>query len=208
MTEYRIKSTGELVNEKGLKQAFPETAICFTDLGSMADLVIATPIPVPTSELRVVLRDGVALDAQGNWAEAWKEMDRYTDIPGGFTQEEQETSYLTTLNQQKVDMKLEELAALRFEKETGGLLFGGTTIRTDRETQAVITGAYVKAKEDANRSVLFKGESGWVEIDSPTMIQLGTAIDAHVQACFRREGELAVLVNIDPETDITTGWPV
>ena len=37
--------------------------------------------------------------------------------------------------------KLADIAAARYAQETGGLALNGMTIRTDRESQALITGA-------------------------------------------------------------------
>lgn len=104
--------------------------------------------------------------------------------------------------------KLDQLAALRYEKETAGIEVNGSRIRTDRETQSILDSAQRKAESNPDLVVDWKGENGWVELTSPQIIAIGSAVFDHVQACFKRERELSELLDIDIETDITTGWPV
>lgn len=104
--------------------------------------------------------------------------------------------------------KLAELAQLRFEKETGGVTVNGTVIRTDRESQAVISGAYNAMQIDPTRVIDFKGVNGWVKLDSAAVTVVSEAVADHVQACFTRERELVLALGDDINTDITTGWPI
>ena len=108
-----------------------------------------------------------------------------------------------------VDEKLDELAAFRYRKETGGItLPDGTEINTDDRSQFKIARAYDKSKADATYTTKWKANNGWVEIDAATIITIGDAVFDYVDACFTREAELAALIESDPDTDITTGWPV
>ena len=75
-------------------------------------VVIPTPKPTPTTELKQVLRDGVAIDALGNTVMAWKEVDMfndYTDDDGILvTKLEQEQVYLAKLAEDAIKAKILE----------------------------------------------------------------------------------------------------
>lgn len=109
--------------------------------------------------------------------------------------------------------KLAALAAHRYEKETAGITVGGTNIRTDRESQAMISGA--KLYSDLNPTALidWKGTTGWVQIDQATLLAIGQAIGAHIQACFsaeRAHTEAIITLTTAAEIDaydFAVGWP-
>jgi hypothetical protein len=75
-------------------------------------VVMPTPKPTPTTELKQVLRDGVAIDALGNTVMAWKEVDMfndYTDDDGILvTKLEQEQVYLAKLAEDAIKAKILE----------------------------------------------------------------------------------------------------
>ena len=82
-------------------------------------------------------------------------------------------------------IKLAELANARWEAEVGGIVLpGGVEIKTDRESQALITGASLKALQDPEYTCNWKGANGWVVLDAMTILYIGEAVRAHVQACF------------------------
>ncbi|MGA1856912.1 DUF4376 domain-containing protein [Azospirillum sp. 11R-A] len=108
--------------------------------------------------------------------------------------------------------------AKRYEVETGGILVAGTTIRTDRESQGMITGAYGLARDMLTGSVPtapidFKGAGGWAEISPSVMVDIGRAVGLHVQACFRAERQLHKAIDAAQDVtavlavDIAEGWP-
>lgn len=104
-----------------------------------------------------------------------------------------------------VDLKA--LAAdKRFRVETAGAVFNGGTIDTSRESQAMITSAvvYLTNNPDAG-SVKFKAVSGWITLNRATMLAIGIAIGARVQALFAVEE--AVDADIDANT-VTTAEQV
>lgn len=105
------------------------------------------------------------------------------------------------------NIKREQLAALRYEKEIAGIEINGTVIRTDRETQSVLDSAHRRAKEDLDLLVDWKGANGWVKLTAAQIIAIGDAVFAYVQACFKHERELSDLIESDIDTDITIGWP-
>ncbi len=103
--------------------------------------------------------------------------------------------------------KLAELAALRYEKETAGITIPGSVIRTDRQSQALLTGAWTAAQMNPDISIDWKGENGWTTLNKAQITAIAGAVITHVQACFTREKVLAALITTDVNTDITTGWP-
>jgi hypothetical protein len=87
-----------------------------------------------------------------------------------------------------------EIAAARWEAETAGIDVNGFTVRTDRESQALITGAALKAMQDSEYSCRWKGVSGFIELTAPQILAIADAVRAHVQSCFDREAELLPLI--------------
>jgi hypothetical protein len=93
------------------------------------------------------------------------------------------------------DSKKAEIAAARWEAETAGIDVNGFTVRTDRESQALITGAALKAMQDSEYSCRWKGVSGFIELTAPQILAIADAVRAHVQSCFDREAELCGLID-------------
>ncbi len=89
------------------------------------------------------------------------------------------------------ERKAQELAEARWRAETGGV----DGIRTDRESQALITGAALKAMQDETYSCKWKTEGGFTELTAPQILAIADAVRTHVQACFDREAELLALVD-------------
>lgn len=117
--------------------------------------------------------------------------------------------------EQQVDRKLNQLSARRYQAETGGILFAGIPIRTDRETSAILTAARVLAVEDPNFTVPnWKAANGvFVPLDATTIIAVADAVRQHVQSTFDHEALLSaqILAAEDEEAleavDIEAGWP-
>lgn len=100
----------------------------------------------------------------------------------------------------------------RFAVETGGITVAGATIQTDRDSQAMITGAYAYAQADPSASINFKADSGWVTLTAAQMTAIGLAVGAHVQACFSAEAAIdadiaAGTVTTTAQIDTDTRWP-
>lgn len=92
--------------------------------------------------------------------------------------------------------KLQHLADRRWEIETGGIVVGELSVDSGRDTQDRVD-QIVKAYDDGDISgtVLFKLAPGiHVEIDVETLRAIKRAGAQHIQACFRREGELAAAI--------------
>lgn len=88
------------------------------------------------------------------------------------------------------ERKRSEIAAARFVAETAGI----NGIRTDRESQSLITGAALKAMQDSEYSCRWKGVDGFIELTAPQILAIADAVRAHVQSCFDREAELLPLI--------------
>jgi len=109
--------------------------------------------------------------------------------------------------------KLAALAAYRYERETAGITIGGATIRTDRESQAMVSGATIFSDANPVALIDWKGATGWVQIDRATLLAIGQAVGSYVQACFSLErvhaeaiGALETVAEIEAY-DFTAGWP-
>ena len=87
--------------------------------------------------------------------------------------------------------KKAELAEARWQAEVSEV----NGIRTDRESQALITGAALKAMQDSEYTCRWKTETGFVELTAAQILAIADAVRAHVQSCFDREAELLVLVD-------------
>lgn len=112
------------------------------------------------------------------------------------------------------EQKLAQLADRRWEAETGGIVLGGVPIKTDRESTAKITAAYVQASANPSFTVRWKVDTGvFVTLDAATIIAIGDAVTAHVQACFDNEDVLTTAIRAAEDLvaldaiDIEAGWP-
>ncbi len=92
------------------------------------------------------------------------------------------------------ESKLKELAADRYREETGGITVGSAIISTDRDSQAMMTGALLSLKSGLVASVNWKGENEWVSLTLAELEPIAQAVSMHVQACFTKEGQLAAQV--------------
>lgn len=110
--------------------------------------------------------------------------------------------------------KLAALAERRWQAETGGTTVAGTPIKTDAQSTGKITAAYVQATANPSFTARWKVDTGiFVTLDAATIMAIGDAVTAHVQACFDREDTLttAILAAEDISAlaaiDIGAGWP-
>jgi len=161
-----------------------------TDIGYFTIEPVAAPIHNPGE--RVTAGDPEEY-APGQWRETWI----VTAIP------------LAELRQ----TKLAELAALRYQHETAGITLSGMTIETDRQSQALITGAWSFAQLNPAVLIDWKGTNGWVQIDAATISAIANAVATYVQACFSNERVLstaiaaATTIEALNAIDLTAGWP-
>lgn len=87
MSEYRIRSTGEVKTQGQIRSMHPNVSLPKVWNANVNDTlgidpVLASPKPEPSGDYKVVVRNGVEQDANGNWVHAWTEQDmfqEYTD---------------------------------------------------------------------------------------------------------------------------------
>lgn len=107
----------------------------------------------------------------------------------------------------------DELAALRYAKEVGGITLGGQSVATDRQTVAQLTSAWSLAQQNPSVTIEWKRENGWFTHTAATLAATLGAVGAHVEACFANEKAhwLAIEALTDVAAidayDISTGWP-
>ena len=119
-----------------------------------------------------------------------------------------------TLNQLKEEA-LQNLAERRWIAEEAGTSVNGMSILTDRETQAKLTAAYVKASQNSSYIIeSWKFAPGvFITLTSSMIILIADAVEAHVQACFHNEAVLSnqiVSATTKEElyqVDLNAGWP-
>lgn len=89
-----------------------------------------------------------------------------------------------------------EIAAARYDAETGGCTIDGMSIATDRGSQALLTAAVVMARLDPEFKTQWKCADGrFKQLDAFQLRSIGDAVIAHVERCFAREGELCELID-------------
>ena len=105
--EFRVRSSGELKSQGEIRKLNPNVSLpkvwnsnVYDTLG--IDPVFETPKPNTTGDYKVVVRDGVEQDANGNWVQAWVERDMFTDTTDDdgvtTTKAEHETAYQAGLD--------------------------------------------------------------------------------------------------------------
>jgi hypothetical protein len=92
------------------------------------------------------------------------------------------------------EAKKAEIAQARYNAEIAGITINGVSIKTDRESQGLITGAALKAMQDNTYTCRWKGIDGFVELTAPQIIAIADAVRQHVQSCFDHEAELLPLI--------------
>lgn len=103
----------------------------------------------------------------------------------------------------------QQIADRRWQAEVAGITVNGMAVATDRDSQALITGATVQAMLDPNYSLRWKTVAGFVDLTAEQIIGVATAARAHVQACFNREAELLDALEAGTFTPemLDQGWP-
>jgi hypothetical protein len=90
MSEYRIRSTGEVKSQGQIRSdnsnvSLPKVWNDNVNETLGIDPVLISPAPAPSADFKIVVRNGVEQDANGNWVQAWTEREmfaEYTDNDG------------------------------------------------------------------------------------------------------------------------------
>lgn len=142
-----------------------------------------------------------------DWADLAKAKKDAKDAEEAAEKAAQEASDLAHYN--SAEGQKERIAAKRFEKETAGITVSNMQIATDRESQALITGAVTAFQLDPNTSITWKLGNGRATVNQAQMEAIATAVRVHVQTCFDREFALIDAVDAGTFTDamLEQGWP-
>ena len=117
--EFRVRSSGEVKNQGEIRKLNPNVSLpkvwgenVYEALG--IDPVFEVPKPEPSGTYKVVLRNGVNLDARGNWVQSWAERDMFEDSTEDgvtTTKAEHEAAYQARLD-------ADAATSVRAERET------------------------------------------------------------------------------------------
>lgn len=109
---------------------------------------------------------------------------------------------------------LAEVAAKRWQVETGGVVVAGRHIATDRESQAQLTSVYTSLKGELIANTPWKSSDGSFTLVTLAEIEpVVNAVAEHVRACFAAEhahSEAISAMMTQDELDaysIEEGWP-
>ena len=167
MSEYRNRTTGAVKTQGEIRRSMPNTSlprVWTADICEFLgiDPVLAAPAPAASGEYKVVSRNGVVQDANGNWVEAYVERDMFADYVDEdgvtVTKASQEAAYTATKN-------AEAATAARATRD--GLIAscdwmaikafeGGTTVSTEWAT-------YRQALRDVSAQAGFPNDITWPE---------------------------------------------
>ena len=119
MSEYRIRSTGEVKSQGQIRKDNPNVSLprVWNDnvnetLG--IDPVLASPKPEPSGDYKSVVRNGVVQDANGNWVYAWTERDMFTEYSEDVTDDQGVTTTNVVTVQDQIDAyEAQQLATKR-----------------------------------------------------------------------------------------------
>jgi hypothetical protein len=92
------------------------------------------------------------------------------------------------------ESKFQEIAQSRYTAEISGITVDNIKIKTDRESQALITGAALQALQDPTYTCNWKTENGFVTLTAEQIQAVAVAVRQHVQSCFDHEAELVPLI--------------
>ena len=105
MSEYRNRTSGAVKTQGEIRRSMPNTSlprVWTADICEFLgiDPVLAAPAPAASGEYKVVSRNGVTQDANGNWVEAYVERDMFADYVDEdgvtVTKASQEEAYTAT----------------------------------------------------------------------------------------------------------------
>jgi len=123
MSEYRIRSTGEVKTQGQIRSMHPNVSLpkvwnanVNETLG--IDPVLASPKPDPSADYKSVVRNGVEQDANGNWVYAWTERDMFTE----YTEEVTDDQGVTTTNVVTVQDQIDAYEAAALAQKREGLV--------------------------------------------------------------------------------------
>lgn len=147
--------------------------------------------PRPTAKRYEMVRElAPQKNANGDYAKQYEVVplpfDPIKDEAGTIlkTTEEVKAEYLA---QWKTELN-DHVAQKRFAVETGGVtLPDGTTIKTDRESQAQLSSAYTSLKNGLIPSTQWKADGTWLTVTLAEIEPIAQAVAVHVANSFNKE---------------------
>ena len=120
MSEYRIRSTGEVKTQGQIRSDHPNTSLpkvwtAATCESLGIDPVLRSPQPAPSADYKNVVRNGVEQDANSNWVYAWTERDMFTEYEEEVTDDQGVMTTSVVTVQDQIDAY--EAAALAKKRE-------------------------------------------------------------------------------------------
>jgi len=109
MSEYRNRTSGAVNTQGEIRRSMPNTSLPRVWTSSICDSlgidpVLAAPAPAASGEYKVVSRNGVVQDTNGNWVEAYVERDMFSDYVdedgATVTKASQEEAYTARKNEE------------------------------------------------------------------------------------------------------------
>ena len=161
MSEYRIRSTGEVKSQGQIRSDNPNVSLpkvwnANVNEALGIDPVLASPKPDPSGDFKVVVRNGVTQDANGNWVQAWIEREMFTE----YTDDEGNTVTVQAQKDAKVAKDNAALAAI--ERATRDDLLKATDhygLSDVTMSEAMTT--YRQALRDVPQQTDFPGTITW-----------------------------------------------
>lgn len=115
--------------------------------------------------------------------------------------------YSERLEQIRQEAIVNHLPMYRYAKEISGITANGVPIQTDRESRSILTGAYVRAKEDSAYTVKWKTPAGFVSLTSAQIIAISDAVAKHVEKCYSAEASVySDILSMTSKEDVETAF--
>lgn len=86
-------------------------------------------------------------------------------------------------------------ASARYNREVGGTTVNGVAVATDRDSQAMLNGAFNMATQNNAFTTQWKNPDGsFTQLNAATIIAIAVAVGQHVANCFSTEQSVAAQV--------------
>jgi len=181
MSEYRIRSTGEVKTQGQIRSDHPNTSLpkvwtAATCESLGIDPVLASPQPAPSADYKVVVRDGVEQDANGNWVYAWTERDMFTEYEEEVTDDQGVTTTSVVTVQDQIDAY--EAAALAKKREGLVVTMRQARLALSQVDKLTMVNDAIAAMDEPNKTTIsIEWEYGsTVERVSPWIDTMATAL--------------------------------
>lgn len=108
-----------------------------------------------------------------------------------------------------VEHRANIIATRRYQAEISGITTNGMALPTDRDSQALVSGAALAAVVDPAYHCQWKTLDGFIDLQAPQILEMAAAVRLHVQTCFDREAELLDHLEKGTFTEdmLDHGWP-